>query len=157
MSHAQSLVFPYLTYSVHSTRTPIQTSLLFPSHGDDHFDDPRPGAFGQLAESNTLTVYAVGHMDVTGLWKREISALTQAAMLVAGCLYQEEKDVGGQWRTERRLVETAAAANEIFEETQVNFWTIHLWRCLSSDDVAVAERGLQDCCWGCVEVGRCRL
>ena len=30
MSHAQSLLFPCLTSTAHSTRTPIQTSLLFP-------------------------------------------------------------------------------------------------------------------------------
>ena len=56
MSHAQSFLFAYLTSSAHSTRTPVQTSLLFPSHGDDHCDDPRPGAtFGRSVESNTLT------------------------------------------------------------------------------------------------------
>ena len=56
MSHAQSLLFPHLTSSAHSTRTPTSTSLLFFSHGDDHCDDPRPGAtFSRPAESNTLT------------------------------------------------------------------------------------------------------
>ena len=47
------------TSSAHSTRTPIQTSLLFPSQGDDHWDDdPRHGAtFGRLAESNTREGY----------------------------------------------------------------------------------------------------
>ena len=57
MSHSHSLLFPYLTSSAHSTRTPTSTSL-FPSHGDDHCDDPRPGAtFGRPADSNTLTGY----------------------------------------------------------------------------------------------------
>ena len=56
MSHAQSLLFPYLTPSAHSTRIPNPTSLLFPSHGDDHCDDPRHAAtFGQLAETNVPT------------------------------------------------------------------------------------------------------
>ena len=56
MSHAQSLLLPCLTSSAHSTRTPHPTSLLFPSHEDDHCDDPGHGAtFGQLAESITLT------------------------------------------------------------------------------------------------------
>ena len=56
MSHAQSLSFPYLISSAHSTRIPIQNSSLFPSHGDKHCDHPRPEAtFGQMAESNTLT------------------------------------------------------------------------------------------------------
>ena len=52
MSHAQSLLFLYSTSSAHSTRTPIQTSLLFPSHGDD---PQYVATFGPLAESNTLT------------------------------------------------------------------------------------------------------
>ena len=44
--------------SAHSTRTPTSTSLLLPSHGDEHCDDPRPGAtFGRQADSNTLTGY----------------------------------------------------------------------------------------------------
>ena len=48
----------HLTSSAHSTRTPIQTCLLFLSHGDDHCDDPRSGVtFGQLAEPNTLKSY----------------------------------------------------------------------------------------------------
>ena len=57
MSHAQSLLLPHLTSSAHSTRTLIQTSLLFPSHGDDHCDDPRHGAtLGQIAEQTLLQV-----------------------------------------------------------------------------------------------------
>ena len=63
MSHAQALLFPYLTSS-HSTRTPPPTSLLFPSHGDDHYDDQRPGApFGRPCESNTLTGYEANDLN----------------------------------------------------------------------------------------------
>ena len=38
MSHAQSLLFPHLTFSAHSATSPtsIPLLLLFPSHGDDH-------------------------------------------------------------------------------------------------------------------------
>ena len=37
---------------------PAPTSLLFPSHGDHHCDDPRPGAtFGRPAESNTRACF----------------------------------------------------------------------------------------------------
>ena len=58
MSHAQSLLFPCLTSSAHSTCTPNPTSLLFPSHGDDHCDQPRHGATCvQLAESKLPTSY----------------------------------------------------------------------------------------------------
>ena len=66
MSHAQSLMFICMTFSAHSTRTPNPTSLLFPSHGDDHCDDPRHEAtFGQLAQSNLTTVYEPN--DLTGM------------------------------------------------------------------------------------------
>ena len=58
MSHAQSSLFFWLTSPAHATRTPNPTSSLFPSHGDDHCDEPRHGAtFGQLAESNLPTVF----------------------------------------------------------------------------------------------------
>ena len=59
----------FLTSSAHSTRTPNPTSLLFPSHGDDHCDAPRDGAtFGQLAESNLPTGYEpndLAEMNIT--------------------------------------------------------------------------------------------
>ena len=52
----QSLLFPCLTSSAHSTRTPNTISLLFPSHGDDHCHDPqRDALFGQLAEAHLST------------------------------------------------------------------------------------------------------
>ena len=79
MSHAQSLLFLCLISSAHSTRTPNPTSLLFPSHGDDHCDDPRDGAtFGQLAESHVPTGYEPwseqhrGHTDVVPQTKRDV-------------------------------------------------------------------------------------
>ena len=56
MSHGQSLLFLCLTSSAHSICTPNPTSLLFPSHGDDHCDQPRHGATCvQLAESKLPT------------------------------------------------------------------------------------------------------
>ena len=58
MSRALSLLFPYVTSSAHSTRTPAPLSLLFTSPGDDHCHDPRPGTtFGRPAESDTLAGY----------------------------------------------------------------------------------------------------
>ena len=52
----QSLLFPCLTSSAHSTRTPNTISLLFSSHGDDHCHDPqRDALFGQLAEAHLST------------------------------------------------------------------------------------------------------
>ena len=75
MSHALSLLFPHLTSSAHSTRTRIQTSLLFPSRGDDHCDtDPRHGAtFGHLAESNTFTSYEPN--DLTEMNNTELTPI----------------------------------------------------------------------------------
>ena len=74
MSHAQPLLFPYLISSAHSTRTPTPTSLLFPSHEDDHCDDPRHGAtYGQLAESNVPTGYQPN--DLTELDNIEVTPI----------------------------------------------------------------------------------
>ena len=58
MSHAQSALFFCLTSPARATRTSNPTFSLFPSHGDDHCDEPRHGAtLGQLAESNLPTVF----------------------------------------------------------------------------------------------------
>ena len=76
MSHAQSLLFLCLTSSAHSTRTPKPTSLMFPSHGDDHCDDPRHGAtFGQLVQSNTLTKTLLRRVHVATLVQEEDTPL----------------------------------------------------------------------------------
>ena len=74
MSLAQSLLFFCLTSSAHSTRTTNPTSLLFPSHGDDHCDGPRHGAtFGQLAESNFTTGYEPN--DLTDMNNTEVTPI----------------------------------------------------------------------------------
>ena len=65
-----------LSYQVssESLHTPIQTSLLFPSHGDDHCDEPRHGAtFGQMAEQNTLTGYEPN--DLTEMNNTEVTPI----------------------------------------------------------------------------------
>ena len=54
----------------------------------------------------------------------EISAETRAAMLVAGNYIEEKRDVGGQWETQGRLLETIGTANAIFGGTRLDSWTI---------------------------------
>ena len=74
MSHAQSLLFLCWTSSAHSTRISNPTSLLFPSHGDDHCDDPRHKAtFGQLAESNAPAGYEPN--DLTEMNNTEVTPM----------------------------------------------------------------------------------
>ena len=61
---------------------------------------------------------------MTELWRVEISAETRAAMLVAGNYIEEKGDVGGQWETQGRLLETIGTANAIFGGTRLDSWTI---------------------------------
>ena len=61
----------------------------------------------------------MGLVDATSLWKRETSAETGAAILVAGIYINKKRDVSDQRGPGRKLMGTTVTANEIFEEARM--------------------------------------